>query len=332
MIRNQWYVVLDSKELGDRPLGAIRLGERLLFWRDAEGKARCHLDKCAHRGASLALGKLVEGRVQCPFHGLEYDPSGRCVLVPANGRAAPVPEGFRLKSYPVHEDKGFIWIYWAEAPAEGAAEAPPPAPPGFFDDIGPELAYSTTIDPWDNHYSRVIENQLDQAHLPFVHHNTIGRGMRTVVDGPGILKTEEGFFVYVYNRRDDGSPRRSTEEVPAPDPNRDYKLEFRFPNLWQNYISAKVRVVGAFVPVDGTKTLLYLRFYQSFLRLPLLKGLVFALANRFNLVVAHQDRRIVNSQLPKGDGSGSGELLFPGDRPIMEYRKLRLEAKRKLGT
>ncbi len=331
MIRNQWYVVLESRELRGRPLGAIRFGERLVFWRDAEGRARCHLDRCAHRGASLASGKLVEGgRIQCPFHGLEYDASGKCVVIPANGRSAPVPENFRLVSYPVHEAQGFIWVYWAADPA--ATMAVPPPPPRFFDDIGPEFFYATVVDPWDNHYSRVIENQLDQAHLPFVHHNTIGRGNRTVVDGPGIMKVDEGFFVYVYNRKDDGSPRRTSEEVPVPDPNRDYKLEFLFPNLWQNYISPSVRVVGAFVPVSEEKTLLYLRFYESFMRLPVLRSLVLALASRFNLVVAHQDRRVVNTQLPKGEGIGAGELLFSGDRPIMEYRKMRIAAKKRAAS
>lgn len=326
MIKNQWYVVLESREVGETPLGVVRMGERMVFWRDAEGRVRCHRDKCAHRGASLAPGKIVDGHIQCPFHGLEYDPSGRCVLIPANGRAAPVPEGFRLQGYPVHEAHGFIWIYWGEAGGVAPAETPK-----FFDDIGPELFWSSVVDPWNNHYSRVIENQLDQAHLPFVHHNTIGRGNRTVVDGPGIMQVEQGFFVYVFNRLDDGSPRRTSEEVPVPDPSRDYKLEFQFPNLWENYISKKVRIVAAFVPVDELKTLLYLRFYQSFMKFPGLRNLVTALAGSFNLIVAHQDRRVVETQLPKADGTGTGELLFPGDRPIMEYRKMRIEARRSIG-
>ncbi|MCX7028215.1 MAG: aromatic ring-hydroxylating dioxygenase subunit alpha [Spirochaetes bacterium] len=325
MVRNQWYVVLESRELKDEPLGAIRMGERMVFWRDASGKAICQVDKCAHRGASLALGKIVDGHVQCPFHGLQYDPAGKCVIIPANGRSAPVPEAFKLKNYPTHEERGFIWIYFGEPGCESPAQGP-----RFFDDIPEDMKWSTVVDPWDNHYTRVIENQLDQAHLPFVHHNTIGRGNKTVVDGPGILRVEDGFFVFVFNRLDDGRPRRTSAEVPVPDPSRDYKLELRYPNLWQNYISPKVRVVGAFVPVDDTHTLLYLRFYQSFMRAPVISSLVNWMAGRLDLIVAHQDRRIVNTELPRGDGMGTGEILFPGDGPIMEYRKLRLEAMRKL--
>jgi phenylpropionate dioxygenase-like ring-hydroxylating dioxygenase large terminal subunit len=338
MIANQWYVVLESKEVGRSPVGFLRMGERMVFWRDSGGAVACHADKCAHRGASLAQGRvlreeareaagsrldLVGGRIQCPFHGIEYDASGRATVIPANGRGAVVPEGFRLTTYPSHEANGFIWIWWGEREPE--------ARPAFFEDIPEGLPWSTRQDPWDNHYSRSIENQLDVAHLPFVHYNTIGRGNKTLVDGPGILFRDEGFFVYTYNRVDDGTPPLTSAEVPVPKTASPQKLEFRFPNLWQNYVSEKLRIVAAFVPVDSERTILYLRFYQGFMRIPLLKGLVHTVGNTMNLFIAHQDRRIVNTQLPKDDGMGAGELLFPGDRAIMEYRKLRSAAKSKNG-
>jgi len=137
------------------------------------------------------------------------------------------------------------------------------------------------------------------------------------------------FWHYVYNKVDDGSKPRSPKEVPVPDPTREYKLECILPNLWENRIADKVRVLGLFVPVDETHTLLYLRFYQDFMRVPLLNQLILTLACRFNLIVAHQDRRVVNTQVPKGDGIGTGERLISGDYPIMEFRKKRLELKKR---
>ncbi len=326
MIANQWYVVVESVEVGARPAGFLRMGERMIFWRDDAGKVVCHVDRCAHRGASLALGKVVPGgHIQCPFHGIEYDASGRATVIPANGRSAVVPEGFRLKTYPTHEEHGLIWIWWGDRGPDDAL----PAAPKFFDDIPEGMSFSTKRDPWDNHYSRSIENQLDMAHLPFVHHNTIGKGGMEVVDGPGILLTDGGFSVYVYNRHDDGSPARRSTEVLVPKTTTTQKLEFLFPNLWENYITEKLRILAAFVPVDGGRTLVYLRFYQSFMRIPLLRGLVHAVGDAMNLVIAHQDRRIVNTQVPKAVGTGSGELLFPGDAAIMEYRRMRLEAEKR---
>ncbi len=323
VIRNLWYAVLESSELSDTPLGVTRLGERLVFWRDPGGRAVCFYDRCAHRGAALALGTCIGGILQCPFHGLEYDASGRCVKIPANGKEAPVPPQFRMRSYPTHEDHGIIWIWWGENPPLNLA------PPAFFEDLAEMKSWRTVQDPWDNHYTKVLENQLDVVHLPFVHHNTIGRGNRTLVEGPGLeWKGETMFFVYPYNKKDDGSRPRTPKEVPVPPGDREFKLELILPNLWENYISSKVRILGLFVPVDETHTILYLRFYQSFMKVPLLRGLVMRMASRFNLIVAHQDRRVVNTQIPKGDGTGTGELLIQGDHPIMEFRKKRMELKR----
>jgi phenylpropionate dioxygenase-like ring-hydroxylating dioxygenase large terminal subunit len=325
MIRNLWYAVLESNELKEKPLGVRRLGERLVFFRSAEGKPVCLLDRCAHRGASLAGGKIIDQHIQCPFHGLEYDETGRCVLIPANGRNASVPGQFKMQAYPVHEQYGIIWIWWGNNPPTDLA------PPAFFDDLKDLTYWTTARDPWDNHYTRVLENQLDVVHLPFIHHNTIGRGNRTLVEGPGLeWKGDTLFFVYPYNKKDDGSHPRTPAEVPVPPRDRDFKLELIVPNIWENYISKKVRILGLFVPVDETHTILYLRFYQTFLKVPGLRRFVGRLATVFNLVVAHQDRRVVNTQAPKGDGIGQGESLIQGDHPIMEFRKKRIELRRRM--
>lgn len=318
MIPNQWYVVLSSDQVKDRPVGVTRMGEKLVFWRDSSGRVSCLRDKCVHRGVQLSKGKVIHDRLQCPFHGFEYDSSGRVTRIPANGRNAPVPERFRVHGYPTYEAHGFIWIWWGETPPENLA------PPRFFDDLE-GFSYGQVIDPWDAHYSRVIENQLDVVHLPFVHHNTIGRGGRTLVDGPVVRWVDDDRLVlYVYNRVDDGTPPRRPQEI-EPDPTKDFSLGFVFPNLWQNYIGKDVRVLAAFVPVDEAHTLLYLRFYQRFERLPFLARLFSRLAAPFNLVIAHQDRRVVVTQQPKPSGLRIGEQLIQGDQPIVEYRRRRAE-------
>jgi len=298
------------------------MGEKLVFWRDAEGQVHCLRDQCAHRGVALSAGKVLpSGHLQCPFHGFEYDASGRVRVIPANSRKTPVPEQFRVQAYPTYEAHGFIWIWWGEEPPEDLQ------PPRFFEDLDGAFTYAQAIDPWETHYSRAIENQLDPIHLPFVHHNTIGRGNRTIVDGPVTRWVgDDMFYVYVRSRVDDGTPPLKPEEVDVSQSQ--VYLEFIFPNLWQNHISDDVRVVAAFVPVDEAHTLLYLRFYQKFLRVPLLRDLVNRAAMPFNLLVAHQDRRVVQTQVPKASGLAIGAKLVQGDRPIVEYRRRREELKR----
>jgi phenylpropionate dioxygenase-like ring-hydroxylating dioxygenase large terminal subunit len=312
---------METKQVKDKPVGVTRMGEKLVFWRDGTGRVSCLRDRCPHRGVELSKGQVIDGTLECPFHGFQYDASGRAVLIPANGRNTPVPKVFQAQCYPTHEAQGLIWVWWGKEPPGGLV------PPYFFDDISDDFTYKSVYDPWLAHYSRVIENQLDVVHLPFVHHNTIGRGGRTVVDGPGMeWLDKDRFYVYVYNRSDNGTPARKPEEVPTPDPS-GFRLEFIFPNLWQNRISDDVRIVAAFVPVDDTHTLLYLRFYQRFLTIPLLRDLVTWAAMPFNLKIAHQDRRVVETHQPQPSGLRIGEKMIQGDLPIIEYRRRREELK-----
>lgn len=319
MIRNQWYVVLDSKQVGKQPVGVTRLGEKLVFWRDSKHQVRCAFDRCPHRGVALSLGKVHEGHLQCPFHGFEYDSSGQCAYIPADGRSSQPPAAMRLHSYPTYEAHGLIWIWWGDDPPADL-ETPP-----FFDNLDEGFYYGSTIDPWKAHYSRVIENQLDVAHLPFVHYNTIGRGNRTLVDGPKVTwcdKNETMMCTYVFNREDDGTqPRPAAELTPREG---QVHLEFIMPNLWQNHISETTRVLAAFVPVDGKNTLLYLRFYQKFLPIPVIGKWVAQLAMPMNIYIAHQDRGVVETHAVQPSSlRGSDEKPIKADAPIIEYRRQR---------
>ena len=124
-------------------------------------------------------------------------------------------------------------------------------------------------------------------------------------------------------RLEDGTPARSAKEMAPPD--KPYHLEFIFPNLWPNWISAKVRVVAAFAPMDDEHTVLYIRFYQNFMRTPGVRNLINWPAMIFNTVVAHQDRRVVVTQRPVRSDPKIGEKLIPGDAPIIAYRGRRQE-------
>jgi len=110
MIPNQWYVILESSEVKPgKPVGVTRMGEKLVLWRDEKGQVICMADLCPHRGVALSAGKLINGNIQCPFHGFEYDTSGRCALIPANGKNATPPKAMQVRRvYPTREAHGFI--------------------------------------------------------------------------------------------------------------------------------------------------------------------------------------------------------------------------------
>ena len=318
MIPNQWYAILESNEVKPgKPVGVTRMGEKLVLWRDEKGQVGCMADLCPHRGVALSIGKLMGDCVECPFHGFRFDPSGRCTLIPANGKNAPPPKVFQVnRVYPTREAHGLIYIWWGE-PKDDL----PPLP--WFDSIDDSFSYSTLCDHWATHYSRAIENQLDVVHLPFVHHNTIGRGNRTLVNGPLTRVKGDLLELWVYNVLDEGQTPLKASELP--EPQRRPFLQFRFPNLWHNWISDDLRIVAAFVPVDDENTLMYIRYYQRVVTLPVLRELFNWVGARANLIIERQDRRVVITQRPKRSGLRIGEKMIPGDGPIVDYRRRREE-------
>ncbi|MCY0890197.1 MAG: aromatic ring-hydroxylating dioxygenase subunit alpha [Pyrobaculum arsenaticum] len=307
--------VLSSREVPrGRPIGVRRLGMDLVFWRDDSGRIHALLDDCPHRRARLSLGKVVGGKIQCPYHGFEFDGSGKVIKIPALGRSAKLPEYLKAFSMPVYDAYDIVWVWYGGGEPRGA--------PRFFEDLEGLEAYSEYSEVWGVSLPRAVENQLDVFHLPFVHYNTIGRGGRTLVHGPLVKPVDDySFVVYPFNQVDRGQrPLRSSEiDVGKL---RNY-LWFIYPNLWENYISKNMRVVAFFAPVDSVSTKIYLRLYMKVTGVKPLDALIAKLLMPFNVYVLHQDRRVVTSQA----GDIMRDKLIHADAPIAMYRRMYLSDK-----
>jgi len=320
MIHNQWYALLESKQIPrHRPVGVTRMGEKMVFWRDMQGKAACAVDLCPHRGAALSAGKVQGDCVECPFHGFQFDVRGRCTFIPAIGRTAEVPQAFRVRSYPVMEKHGLVYMWWGEP----RAEYPPLPEFDFMTDS--RYVFATIRDRWKTHYSRAIENQLDVVHLPFVHANTIGSGNKTLVNGPRYRITDQpgGMDLLEFwfdNKVDQGQKPRKPAEMPPTD---DHPLiQFRFPNTWHNWLGDTFHLFITFAPVDDENCILYIRMYHT-VRLPVARQIFELLGNIGNFYIERQDRRVVVTQQPLRTELRMGEKLITGDAPIIEYRRQR---------
>jgi phenylpropionate dioxygenase-like ring-hydroxylating dioxygenase large terminal subunit len=202
----------------------------------------------------------------------------------------------------------------------GVADLKSPEP-FFFKELG-DFTYSGFKDYWNVHYSRAIENQLDVVHLPFVHKTTIGRGNKTLVNGPVVTRENELITFYVDNRKDDGKTVPLKPEEIA-NYQQLFHLQFHYPNIWQNFISDKIRAFAAFVPVDDENTIIYIRYYQRLINIPLIRELFNYLGKVSSIIILRQDKRVVETQLPKKSELRMDEHLIPGDIPIIEYRKHR---------
>ena len=85
LFRRYWIPALLSSELPEPDCPPVRvklLSERLLAFRDTQGRIGLIDEFCAHRGVSLWFGRNEENGLRCPYHGWKYDDTGQCVDVP----------------------------------------------------------------------------------------------------------------------------------------------------------------------------------------------------------------------------------------------------------
>ena len=83
LLRNAWYIAAWADEIGgDQPLARRICNEPIVLFREGTGRVGTLTDRCCHRSAPLRMGSVVEEGIQCGYHGLVFDASGRCVRIP----------------------------------------------------------------------------------------------------------------------------------------------------------------------------------------------------------------------------------------------------------
>src|SRR6266487_4534358 len=125
VMRRYWMPAALAWELPQADCPPIRvklLGEKLVAFRDTEGRVGLIDEFCAHRGVSLWFGRNEECGLRCPYHGWKYDVDGQCVDLPSEPEESGMRQGIKLKSYPCAELGGVVWIYM------GPPEETPPLP------------------------------------------------------------------------------------------------------------------------------------------------------------------------------------------------------------
>ena len=311
---NHWYVVLSSAELRRKPVDAKRLGRRMVFWRDAGNVAHAHEDRCPHLGAALSAGKVEDGRLVCPFHGFAFDGGGACRHIPANGCAGKIPKGMALTSFVLREAYGFIWLWHGQA-CDSYPELP------YFPELLEEgWRCRTDIVDWPVHYTRAIENQLDVAHLAFVHGAAMGQAGRSFVDGPWVEADDHGIRIWSSNARDTGQPKSSQAALREAAQGQPPRIRFLFPGTWILHIAPSIRNVVAFVPIDDKHTRYYLRFYHR-VRLPVVAQLFELALGWSNRHILGQDRRVVVTQTPANSLDAVNDRFIEADRAIVAFRR-----------
>ncbi len=187
-LRNTWYVAATSLEI-DQTLKHLKiLDENIVFYRTVSGAPVALEDACPHRKLPLSMGRIIDDTVECGYHGLTFDCTGACVAAPT--QEGQIPPGAKVRSYPVADKWGLVWI-WTGDPA--------------LADESKILQIENADNPeWklvggnamtcECNYLYLTDNLLDPSHVAWVHRTSFA-GAGTEDERLNIKVTDEGAVV-----------------------------------------------------------------------------------------------------------------------------------------
>jgi phenylpropionate dioxygenase-like ring-hydroxylating dioxygenase large terminal subunit len=177
MLFGFWYRAVPADRLKPGKLiKATLLETPLVIGRDAQGSPFALHDACPHRGMPLSAGRLDGARLECGYHGWQFEAhTGQCQLIPSLTADQKLKiDRIYAGSYPCRQQDEYIWVYIPESGAPGSgftrpAEPPgqPPAVPRTADGGSYKSAYLSAEMPVNVDHG--IIGLMDPAHGPFVH-------------------------------------------------------------------------------------------------------------------------------------------------------------------
>ena len=170
-ILNAWYVAGFSDEFRTNELKGHKICDKpVVTWRNEEGEVVAFDNRCLHKRMPLSEGRIMpDGTLECAYHGLCYDSTGKCVAVPSHPDGK-IPPQLKLKPIPIREQEGLVWL-WLGDPERSEDVDPPPTP-----ELSSTEWESIHSDPMDvkANYLLLIENLMDITHFYPLHDGNIG--------------------------------------------------------------------------------------------------------------------------------------------------------------
>ncbi|WP_374029223.1 Rieske 2Fe-2S domain-containing protein [Bdellovibrio bacteriovorus] len=180
-LKNVWYVGLPSHELAIGKTQARKImNEPVVFFRDSKGKASAMRDICPHRGIPLSYGRVVNDQLECPYHGWKFNGSGVCTEIPSLCPDQDLnPNKIKVRSYPVHEAQGLIWIFVGDKDYDMTKAPAVPVMKALPQDVKPKLTYVVNF---PCHVDHAVIGLMDPAHGPYVHKSWFWRSEKTMLE------------------------------------------------------------------------------------------------------------------------------------------------------
>ena len=236
-----WYFITSRDALlKSKLIRKTWMGEEIVVWCDDHARVCVAGAYCPHLGSDLGPesgGRICDGRLVCPFHGYEYDATGRCVATPY----ADPPRTARLSVFETQEINGLIFAWWSSCGREPQWQLPEESP----DQDGWSRFEINTLR-FPGHPQEITENSVDLAHLRYVHgYDSVNRARPVSVDGP-CLKSSFDF------RRLRKIARIATLTLDITADTDIYGLGYSFVKIREDSIGMDMRLWVLPTPVDGT--------------------------------------------------------------------------------
>lgn len=170
-----WYPVHFVQDLSKtEPTRFVLLEQPLVIWWQAESQQwQVFADICPHRLAPLSEGRIVDGCLECPYHGWQFSPSGSCEKIPFQQEGGKANDTHRaqVRVYPSRVEQGLLFVYPGRC--DHAETQPLPTIPALdrypgewvMADVFRDIPYDATT---------LLENVLDTSHVAFTHHPRVG--------------------------------------------------------------------------------------------------------------------------------------------------------------
>ncbi|MCO5577424.1 hypothetical protein L7F22_031256 [Adiantum nelumboides] len=165
---DEWYPLYLTREVPrDAPLALTVFHKRVVLHNDGDANLRCYEDRCPRRLAKLSEGQIMNGRLECLYHGWQFEGEGQCVKIPQLPAGAKIPTAACVRSYPVHDSQGVVWVWMGTKSKADVKKIP-----HFdqYDDPNNVEIASIHFLPYD--HSILLENLMDPAHIPISHDRT----------------------------------------------------------------------------------------------------------------------------------------------------------------
>ena len=195
--RNHWFPVAFLQDLASGSVVRISIHDRdYVLWRTEEF-VHALLDRCPHRSARLSDGSCRNGRLECAYHGWQFDPDGSCRHIPQLASHREAPRGAHAQAVPTRIEQGMAWIWAGNTPPSAESRIPTLSELDAEDRHGVDFSVDL---PYGE--DQLLENILDYSHIHIVHDGVRGGGRRQLA-GPlafDVLKRGEAGFSATFGR------------------------------------------------------------------------------------------------------------------------------------